>query len=29
VEGISGMMGEKGLKKEDWTDRSNWRRKII
>jgi hypothetical protein len=27
AEGIRGMMGEKGLKEEDWTDRSNWRRK--
>jgi hypothetical protein len=25
AEGIRGMMGEKGLKEEDWTDRSNWR----
>jgi hypothetical protein len=23
------MMGEKGLKEEDWTDRNNWRRKIV
>jgi hypothetical protein len=23
------MMGEKGLKEGEWTDRSNWRRKII
>jgi hypothetical protein len=23
------MMGEKGLKEENWTVRSNWRRKII
>jgi len=22
------MMGEKGLKEEDWADRNNWRRKI-
>jgi hypothetical protein len=29
AEGIRGMMGEKRLKEEDWTDRSNWRRKII
>jgi hypothetical protein len=29
AEGIGGMMGEKGLKEEDWTDRSNWRKKII
>jgi hypothetical protein len=28
VEGIRGMMEEKGLKEEDWTDRNNWRRKI-
>jgi hypothetical protein len=28
-ERIRGIMGEKGLKEEDWTDRSNWRRKII
>ena len=28
VEGIRGMMGEKGLKEEDWADRNNWRRKI-
>jgi hypothetical protein len=28
VEGIGGMMGEKGLQGEDWTDRNNWRRKI-
>jgi hypothetical protein len=27
VEGIRGMMREKGLKGEDWTDRNNWRRK--
>jgi hypothetical protein len=26
--GIRGMMGEKGLKEEDWADRNNWRRKI-
>jgi hypothetical protein len=29
AEGIRGMMGEKGLKGEDCTDRSNWRRNII
>jgi hypothetical protein len=29
AEGIKGMMGEKVLKEEDWTDRSNWRKKII
>jgi hypothetical protein len=28
AEGIRGMMGEKGLQEEDWTDRNNWRRKI-
>jgi hypothetical protein len=28
AEGIREMMGEKGLKEEDWADRSNWRRKI-
>jgi hypothetical protein len=28
VEGIGGMMGEKGLKEEDWADRNNWSRKI-
>jgi hypothetical protein len=28
VEGIRGMMGEKGLQEGDWTDRNNWRRKI-
>jgi hypothetical protein len=27
VEGIKGMMGEKGLQEEDWTDIDNWRRK--
>jgi hypothetical protein len=26
--GIRGMMGEMGLKEEDWADRNNWRRKI-
>jgi len=29
VEGIRGLMGEKGLMEEDWNDRSNWRKKII
>jgi hypothetical protein len=29
VEGIRGMMGEKSLQEEDWTDRNNWRRKIV
>jgi hypothetical protein len=28
AEGIRGMMGEKGLQEEDWTDRNNWRKKI-
>ena len=28
AEGIRGMMGEKGLKEEDWADRNNLRRKI-
>jgi hypothetical protein len=28
VEGIRGMMAEKGLQEEDWTDRNNWRKKI-
>jgi hypothetical protein len=28
AEGIRGMMGEKGLQEEYWTDRNNWRRKI-
>jgi hypothetical protein len=27
-EGIRGMMGEKGLQEENWTDRNSWRRKI-
>ena len=29
AEGIRGMMGEKGLMEEYWTDRSKWRKKII
>ena len=29
AEGIRGLMGENGLKEEDWNDRSNWRKKII
>ena len=29
VEGIRGLMGEKGLMEEDWNDRSSWRKKII
>jgi len=28
AEGISGMMGKKGLKEEVGADRNNWRRKI-
>jgi hypothetical protein len=28
AERIRGMIGEKGLQEEDWTDRNNWRRKI-
>jgi hypothetical protein len=28
VEGIRGLMGEKGLEEEDWNDRQNWRKKI-
>jgi hypothetical protein len=28
VEGIRGLMGEKGLMEEGWNDRSNWRKKI-
>jgi hypothetical protein len=28
AEGVSGMMAEKVLQEEDWTDRNNWRRKI-
>jgi len=26
---MRGLMGEKGLKEEDWNDRGNWRKKII
>jgi hypothetical protein len=29
AEGIRGMMGEKGLKEEDLTERSNWRKEIV
>ena len=29
VEGIRGLMGEKGLVEEDWNDSGNWRKKII
>jgi len=28
-EGIRGLMGEKGLMEEDWSNRGNWRKKII
>jgi hypothetical protein len=28
AKGIRGMMAEKGLQEEDWTDRNNWSRKI-
>ena len=29
VEGIRGLMEEKGLMEEDWNGRGNWRKKII
>jgi hypothetical protein len=29
VEGISGLMGEKGLVEEEWNDRDEWRKKIL
>jgi hypothetical protein len=29
AEGIRGMKAEKGLQEEEWTDRNNWRRKIV
>jgi hypothetical protein len=29
VEGIRGLMGEKGLMEEAWNDRQNWRKKKI
>ena len=29
AEGIRELKGEKGLTEEDWTDRSNWRKKIL
>jgi hypothetical protein len=29
AEGIRGLMGEKGLVEEDWTDKHKWRKKII
>jgi hypothetical protein len=28
AEGIRGMMAEKGLQEEDWTDRNKWRKNI-
>ena len=29
AEGITGLMGEKGLTEEDWNDRGKWRKNII
>jgi hypothetical protein len=29
MEGIRGVMGEKGLGEEDWNDRDDWRKKIL
>jgi hypothetical protein len=29
MEGIRGLMGEKGFMEEDWNDGNNWRKKII
>jgi hypothetical protein len=29
VEGIRGLMGEKGFVEKDWNDKHNWRKKII
>jgi hypothetical protein len=29
MEGIRGLMGEKGLVEEDWNDRDEWRNKIL
>ena len=29
VEGIRGLLGEKGLIEEDWNDRDKWKKKII
>jgi hypothetical protein len=29
VEGIRGLMGEKGLVEEGWNDRDEWRKKIL
>jgi hypothetical protein len=29
LEGIRGLMGEKGIVEEDWNDRDKWRKKIL
>jgi len=29
MEGIRGLLGEKGLIEEEWNDRDKWRKKII
>jgi len=29
AEGITGLLGEKGLIEEDWNDRGNWRKMMI
>jgi hypothetical protein len=29
VEGIRGLMGEKGIVEEDWNDKDEWRKKIL
>jgi hypothetical protein len=29
MEGIRGLMGEKGLVEEDWNYRDDWRKKIL
>jgi hypothetical protein len=29
MEGIRGLMGEKGLVEEEWNDRDEWRKKIL
>ena len=29
LEGIRGLMGEKGLVEEDWNDRDEWRKKVL
>ena len=29
VEGIRGLVGEKGFMEEDWNDRGNWRKKLL